>query len=163
MATMHPGSSEGRSEACRSLLGGRLVSVPCGDQASVLAELVRERLELGRGIDLARVCSQLGWTIREERLGAAEGGQQAALLPRTSGGFTILIDPDLTPAEAAAEKDIEAVERIRLAHELAHTLFYSETTPPRRGMETSPREEDFCDAFADAVLNPAKAPVPAFR
>jgi hypothetical protein len=106
-------------------------------------------------------CERLGWPIRYERLGAATGGQQAASLPRLTGGFTLLIDPDLTPTETASQAETSLVRGFRLGHELAHTLFYSETAPPRRSIEPSPLEEEFCDAFAWAVLGLARPLQPA--
>ncbi len=115
-------------------------------------EAVHARLVAAGLLDPYGVCERFGWRIRVERLGARTGGQQAALLPRWAGGFTLLVDPDLTPAERSANAETAEAMRFRVAHELAHTLFYSETAPPRRAIPASRAEEDFCDAFARALL-----------
>lgn len=117
-----------------------------------MVEAVRERLDPAGVLDPYRVCERFGWVVRLDRLDARTGGQQAALLPRWEGGFTLVVDPDLTPIERHANAETADVLRLRVAHELAHTLFYSETAPPRRAIPASRAEEDFCDAFAWALL-----------
>lgn len=151
-----PSSLAARSP--RSLLGGRLTSVPHVRDVAALIEVVHNRLTsalpgLAGALDPSRLCEYFGWHVRVERLGARDGGQQAALLPRWGGGFTILVDPDLTPAQRSDNPDPVIVARFRVGHELAHTLFYSETAPPRRAVALSPQEEEFCDAFAWALVS----------
>jgi hypothetical protein len=146
------------SRSPRSLLGGRLTSVPHVRDVAALIEVVHNRLAsalpgLAGTLDPYRLCEHFGWQVRVEQLGARVGGQQAALLPRWGGGFTVLVDPDLTPAERSGNADPVIVARFRVAHELAHTLFYSETAPPRRAVALSPQEEGFCDAFAWALVS----------
>lgn len=145
-----------RARPARSLLGGRLTFVPGLIDVPELVDAVHGRLGAPRGLDPREICERFGWAIRSERLAALTGGQQAALLPRWTGGFTVVVDPDLTPAERAEQADALTVWRFRVAHELGHTLFYSETAPPRRAFAPSRREEDFCDAFARTTLGVAR-------
>lgn len=89
----------------------------------------------------------LGWTVEEMHLGA--GGHQAMLLPRLAGGFHILVDSATPDSDVRARPE---EREFRLAHELAHTLFYVPGRPPRRLSGGSIGEEDFCDAVADHLL-----------
>lgn len=90
--------------------------------------------------------------VRIDNLGADDGGHQAMLLPHPDGGFLILVDPELTPAETAAGADPARVREHRLWHEFAHALFYSPGDPPRRVLPVAAHEEAFCDALAEALV-----------
>lgn len=71
----------------------------------------------------------------------------ARLIPR-AGGFLILLRRDVTGV----------VARTKIAHELAHTLFYrDDTNPPTRELARSAREEVFCSDVARQVLLPGEA------
>lgn len=94
----------------------------------------------------------LGWDVRVAPLGAADGGLQAMLMPRLSGGFALVVDPDPTPRQAAAGTRREGLVEWRTAHEYAHTFFYARRAVPRRAVAPCVTEERFCDAFANALL-----------
>ncbi len=104
------------------------------------------------GVDDARSCVvALGWQLRLQRFDAAAGGLQALLIPRAAGGFSVVVDPDPTPEQAAAGLSSGDVVTFRVAHEYAHTFFYLPTAVPSRPRPATLREERFCDAFARAV------------
>jgi hypothetical protein len=94
----------------------------------------------------------LGWVVRIAPLGAADGGLQAILMPRLSGGFALVVDPDPTPWQAAAGTLRKGLVEWRTAHEYAHTFFYARRAVPRRAVAACAAEEQFCDAFANALL-----------
>jgi hypothetical protein len=86
--------------------------------------------------------------VRFERLGAADGGIEALLMPDREHRFVITCDPwvPLSNGKRIA---------FRVAHELAHTLFYDWTLlPPRmvRRAISTPALEAFCDQFAGSFL-----------
>jgi hypothetical protein len=89
--------------------------------------------------------------VRYQPLRAAEGGLEATIISNSTHGFEIVCDewlPDQTPDRL----------RFRVAHELAHTLFFDwANNPPRRvnGWATA-EEERFCDEFAEALLAESK-------
>jgi hypothetical protein len=128
-------------EAARALRGG---DGPCLWPTDVEAMAHRLRVEIA-------------WA----RLAAATGGQDALLVPKVRGGFRAVIDPTVGPT-GGVEADHwpnsavlqRAVGRWRLAHELAHTLFYRPGRPPRRRRPWERAEEAFCDAVADELLAP---------
>lgn len=72
------------------------------------------------------------------------------LLPLLAGGFAIVIDPDGSPG---VRTSMSAERQFRLAHELAHTLFYAPGEPPRRLTSGSAEEEAFCDCVAGHMLD----------
>lgn len=90
--------------------------------------------------ELHRLAASLGSTI--SRVKEVEGG--ARLLP-VRGGFQILVSTDLHMAKY----------RMAVAHELAHTLFYSKDEEiPKRLFGPSRREEDFCFDVGRRILAP---------
>lgn len=70
--------------------------------------------------------------------------------------FVFVVDPDPTPTERAAWDKLptqlveEHLVNVRLAHELAHVLFYG--LDGHRLTSASQEEEAFCDAFADTLF-----------
>lgn len=94
----------------------------------------------------------LGWEVRTASLGAAQSGLQAVLMPRLSGGFALVVDPEPTPEQAAVGVGPEMLFEWRIAHEYAHTFFYARRKVPRRPRQACCAEELFCDAFANALL-----------
>jgi hypothetical protein len=87
---------------------------------------------------------RLAWclAVRIDPVGPLEGG--ARLVP-VSGGFVVLVDRRLSPARY----------RTAVAHELAHTLFYSvSSSMPKRRVEHSKKEEYFCFDVARRLLAP---------
>jgi hypothetical protein len=103
-------------------------------------------------IDPAAIAFSLGWQVQERTLSAASGGLQAVLAPMLSGGFTIVIDPNPTPAESRSRSALSAVRSTRIAHEIGHALFYQRGRPPSRVSAPRLDEEHFCDAFAAALV-----------
>jgi hypothetical protein len=139
--------------------GATFAQVPEPGQAGAVAEQVVGFWH-NYGVEDARgMFDALGWTVRLSPLGASGGGLQALLLPRP-GGFTAVIDPNPTPQQAAAQHGAGVVRRWRLAHEYAHTFFYARRQVPRRPATASVEEEQFCDAFANALLDVSLSSVP---
>jgi hypothetical protein len=112
-------------------------------------------------VDLREVAGRLGIQVRQAELGAASGGCEALLAPRSRDRFTILVDAaphggwsrvdDRLRAEVARQR-----MRFRIAHELGHTGFYARAPGqlPTRLSVGSPAEEAFCDLFAASLLLP---------
>jgi hypothetical protein len=103
-------------------------------------------------LDPERMFRALGSAVRTTSLSAGTGGHQALLIPRSCGGFTVYVDSRLTPAERRAGISPARIRRARLAHEFAHTFFYTDGAPPRRRAPVRAAEERFCDTFAAAVV-----------
>ncbi len=133
--------------------GARLSSVPTRDVTVLLVEQVCEWWGVSDPVefDPEGVFGALGWPVVTEVLGAGSGSHRAMLIPRFGGGFTTVVDPELTPEEIASSVHPVAVRRSRLAHELAHSFFYSDGAPPRRLLRLSADEENACDWFAAAL------------
>jgi len=75
------------------------------------------------------------------------------LLPRP-GGFLILVDPEAA-GRVVDERTRRRRLRFRLAHEIGHSFFYDRRSrPPRRLIDRSEEEEEFCQQFASALLVP---------
>lgn len=139
---------------------GGLSAVPPLDRAWELAESLLQRLDAD---DPEAPARHLGIEVRIAPIGAAVGRHQAMLIPRCGGRFVILCDSDPTPKESLAFKrlfghqDITAwrdlLHRFRVAHEVAHTLFFTRRGDfPERLCRKSAREEVFCDALALAFV-----------
>lgn len=130
-----------------------LREVPEADGVGRIVDAVKEWWSSEGATGCEDQMARLGWTLRENRLGAAAGGLQALLLPRLYGGFAVVVDPDLTPEQVAAQLDPILVRRWRVAHEYAHTFFYGHGSVPRRGSRPGPAEEVFCDQFANHITS----------
>lgn len=140
-----------------------LSAVPDEEAAAALAAVVRGRAlgESRRDAPLDDFRALAGETVRisTRRLAAASGGDEAMLLVRP-GGFDILVDPEPKGGWQDDRKtDTERHRfRFRVAHELAHTVFYDRRwETPRRRLGNSERQEAFADAFARALLVPPAA------
>ena len=84
--------------------------------------------------------------VRYQPLRAAEGGLEAAIVSSLDHEFEIVCD------EWLPDQDSDRL-RFRVAHELAHTLFFNwSDNPPSRVSERTDEEERFCDEFAEALL-----------
>lgn len=94
--------------------------------------------------------------VRFQRLSAKDGRQDALLCPRSPGGFLIVVDPELSPLDIAAGRDVEEAIDWRVAHELGHTFFFT-GEPPRRWKRWTPHEETLADGFARLVLRQLRA------
>jgi hypothetical protein len=132
-------------------------SVPPPEEAIRLAEEIRASFD-GLRADLDACCQAAAVEFAEAPLRSSEGGCQAMLIPRKAGGFRVVVDAALTPA-SAGESVVRHRRRFRIAHELGHTFFYwRQHGRPRRAPATpSPKEEEFCDVFARALLAPSPA------
>lgn len=105
-------------------------------------------------VSLVEAAMRLEWLdVRVRPLAAREGRQDALLCPRRSGGFVVVVDPALAPADRARGLRSDAVLEWRLAHELGHTFFFTRDTPPMRWRAWSPEEEGHADRFASLVLS----------
>lgn len=101
------------------------------------------------------IAEQLSIPVRFCLLDGAAGGMVAALIPDIEHPFTVL-------CERAQPSDRADCVRFRVAHELAHTMFYDwSLCPPRQVRRGCVMEERFCDTFAAALLRrqAAKRPV----
>lgn len=142
--------------------------VPPMTVAQEVARLLREaacrrgsdaRLPITELLRLARV------THQHADLGAADGGREALLLPVADDSFQLVVDP--TPrggwpdhGRRMLSRTSRARVRFRIAHEIAHTFFYTRMAGRRPQRTTSPgsrSEERWCDAFAEALLLPQSA------
>jgi uncharacterized protein DUF955 len=113
--------------------------------------------------DLDGFCAGAGVAVAHRRLRAAVGGVEATLTPLDGNRFGVVVDPE--PAGGWPRIDVllrtdlaRQRYRFRLAHELAHTLFYDRSgTRPRRRFPVTAAEEAFCDRYARALLLPDDA------
>jgi hypothetical protein len=111
-------------------------------------------------LDLSDVCEAARVTVREALLSGERGGQEALLTPLGDDRFAITVDA--TPrggwrcVEGRMQEELRRHRvRFRVAHELAHTLFYwRHGDRPRRHLLDSASQERFCDAFSRALLVP---------
>jgi hypothetical protein len=109
---------------------------------------------------LSTAVSALSWIeLRVQHLAARDGRQDALLCPRAGGGFVIVVDPDLSPADRVAGRDAPGAMDWRIAHELGHTFFYDRGRSPRRWSSWRPEEEDAADHFAALLLGELSIPV----
>lgn len=115
--------------------------------------------------DAESLVAALGWSYREVPLSAHRGGQDALLVPRPAGGFDIVVDPDVSSRQywmPAARRPSAAFCRsttlFRAAHEVGHSFFYTNGSPPTRRVAPVADEERFCDLFAAALLVGERTP-----
>lgn len=137
--------------------------VPDEGEAIGLAERVRTALYGEQRdrvpFDPADACAKAGCRLEQRRLGGARRGLQALLVPRDDH-FEVIVDPEPPGGwsqVAAALRAPLATHRVRfrVAHELAHTLFFArDPSSLRRVAADSDEQEAFCDAFARALLVP---------
>jgi hypothetical protein len=139
--------------------------VPRLSEAARLAKDLREAVlglerlaapltDLDGILDLGRL------QVFDAQLSAEEGSQEAMLVPLPNDEFAISVDPtprggwDCVRPPLRDELRRHRV-RFRIAHEIAHTLFYARSAgEPRRSVLDSPAQEAFCDEFARALLVP---------
>lgn len=145
-----------------------LNAVPAPDVASRLASELRSRIVPDDGaIDLDCCARLAGATVEHGDLGARTGGRQGLLVPDADDRFRIVVDA--TPrggwghgTNASHEQTARQRRRFLVAHELAHTMFYTRGAgAPRRSMAPGTTEEEaFCDTFARCLLIPAGSGMP---
>ncbi len=140
----------------------RFGPAPGPGTARRLAHLTRRALtgETDMPVDVTALIDVLGWRTERARLRAAEGGTQALLIPSTRGDFCLVVDPRPAPGQRASPRVLWS---IRAAHEVGHVFFYRRGCPPRRSLPANPAEEDFCDAFAAALLDGPRLPAAETR
>ena len=140
-----------------------LTSVPPIGMGAALARELRATMRPDAGrISMRECCLAAGIEFRQASLRPDQGGCEALLVPLRSGQFRIVVDAtprngwDETPT-AVRTTVARHRTRFRLAHELAHTLFYrkGEGPPARLLSSGSAAEELFADEFARALLAPA--------
>jgi IrrE N-terminal-like domain len=110
--------------------------------------------------DLSAVCDAARVSVREAPLSGERGGQEALLTPLGDDRFAVVVDA--TPVGGwpsidgrMREELIRHRTRFRVAHELAHTLFYwRHGDRPQRHLLDSASQERFCDDFSRALLVP---------
>jgi hypothetical protein len=129
----------------------RPVALPTREQGLFAGVSLTRRIGHESSLDLPeRIVAALRWSVRAKDLGSRDGGHKALLIPLFDGGFSILIDPE-PPNEANAPDRLNWWQW-RVAHELAHSIFYRPGTPPKRAVSYVREEEEFCDGFAAGVL-----------
>jgi hypothetical protein len=109
--------------------------------------------------NLEALCERGAFRVRTIS-SARRGSHQALLIPEFDGSFTILVDPN--PPERLLDENAMSVRRhrvrFRVAHEIGHSFFYNRLArPPVRLVKPSQEEEQFCNAFAFALLVPPAA------
>jgi hypothetical protein len=138
-----------------------LEAVPSAAEAVEFAARARaEAGQRGATTDLRLICAVARAQVQTARLGGAEGGQEAMLVPLPSNRFGVSVDP--TPPGGWRRIPIHLRKelkrhrlRFRIGHELGHTLFYSrDGDEPQRHLFDSPSQEDFCDSFSRELLIP---------
>jgi hypothetical protein len=136
------------------LLESRIGPAAPLSEARRLGRLLRSDLDARDAAtpELDAFVGEFGWTVREDLLRAPTGGVQAMLLPRASGGFSIVVDPRPAPGRQQQVRP-RVLRNLRIAHEIAHAFFYEKGSPPRRKFENDQNEERFCDEFAAALLH----------
>ena len=144
-----------------------LRAVPAAAAAPIYAGQTRRAIAGHAGAaplrDLDGFCATAGVTVARRPLRAAVGGIEATLTPRDGDRFSVVVDPE--PAggwqriHVPLRGDLARHRyRFRLAHELAHTLFYDRSHGrPRRRFPVTAAEEVFCDRYARALLLPDHA------
>lgn len=92
------------------------------------------------------ILEQRGWRLRRSPLRSGSRGADAFLIPNPRSQFTVVVDSETVgPASSARAAFL-------IAHEIGHSFFYDEETPPRRRVRAHDDEEIFCDQFALALL-----------
>lgn len=113
--------------------------------------------------NLPALCRAGGFRVIEREMEAADGGPEAVLLPRPGNRFHVWVDP--TPPlgwDRIAPGIRQTVRRQRLrfrvAHEIAHSLFYrrGRGVVPERLLGDGEQQEKFADGFARALLVPTE-------
>lgn len=138
--------------------------VPRADVARREAEALHQAAGCGpRGdLDMWRASRAAMASIRRKELRAPAGGVRSRLGPLPQGGAWLLVDPRPAPGEEArpslGRDGFTRFERLRIAHELAHLLFYRRTDAPWRRLRVADvAEEEFCDLFAGLLVGPDAA------
>jgi hypothetical protein len=144
-----------------------LRAVPAAATAPLYAQQARraigEHADAAPLPDLDGFCAAAGVAVARLPLRAAAGGIEATLTPLDGDRFGVVVDPE--PAGGWQRIDVRLRAdlarhryRFRLAHELAHTLFYDRSgARPRRRFSVTAAEEAFCDRYARALLLPDDA------
>lgn len=132
---------------------GAEVPTPAGDPlANFAADVACQLGSPGSAGLVDLVPDRFPWIgLRFRELAAREGRQDALLCPRPAGGFLIVIDPNLSPGDVAAGRNLAEALDWRVAHELGHTFFFT-GEPPRRWARWTPEEESLVDRFARLLL-----------
>jgi IrrE N-terminal-like domain len=110
--------------------------------------------------DLTTLLEIGGFDVSVTRLTARNRGIEAALIPQAGNRFRLVVDTEPPGGWASVRphlRDELARQRLRfrIAHEIAHSLFYDRSgTQPRRLVSGSPAQERWCDRFASALLVP---------
>ena len=122
-----------------------MANVPSHDQVGDVVEQVTAIWERDLGVTTAReAANQLDWTIEVRQLLTPSSKIRSLLFAEPTGGFSIVINAQHRPSVNRQEWLI--------AHEFAHSLFFSPHYPPRRIISHSEEEEAFCDAFANMAI-----------
>jgi hypothetical protein len=124
----------------------RYVRAPDDEQTTLIAQHARTQLAeaLHDGSPSALVRT-LGWRLDIVPIGTADSTIQSVLVPLRDGSFSIVLNAN---RRWSREQTLWL-----MAHEMAHSLFYSDGAPPRRIGPNTTSEEEFCDRFADLLMD----------
>lgn len=154
-------SSRGRRERVhREHL--QLDRVPQPEEVARIAERARRSWGVSSSsrLDIPRVCERLGIEVSVMAMDVPDGGAQGFLIPTTEGRFRIEVDPEPVGGWQSVTPKLRRTlarhrQRFLVAHELAHTLFYTVgSAAPERLVLDSEQQEAFCDDLARALLVP---------
>lgn len=157
-----PGSVKSNTTTAPAWRYDCLRAVPDSAEARRLAQQMRKAVQpndpFGPLVDLRAVCRAGRFRVIERKMGGEAGGAQAVLVPQPGNRFHIWVDP--TPRggweriEPALRQNLRRHRlRFRVAHEIAHALFYRRGGgEPRRVLGDSAEQEKFADEFARALL-----------
>jgi hypothetical protein len=142
-------------------------SPPSEENADTAASRLREAIGVGAAREFreAEMSALFEWgrfdVCVTNALDSAHGGAEALLVPLEDDRFSIIVDPQPLggwgPVDGAERERLERRRvRFRVAHEVAHSLFYERAagTKPWRAHAATEIEERFCDRFAAALLLP---------
>lgn len=142
-----------------------LEEVPRPEEAAAIAQRIRQAILPPDAQDEPlchpeRLCELGHFRLRRRRLTAAQGDVQGWIFAEPGDSFLIEVDDepaggwDTVPEHLREEVGRQRL-RFRVAHEIGHSFFFSRTgDTPEPLLPTSPKEEEFCDAFAGALLVP---------
>ncbi|MCU1358638.1 MAG: hypothetical protein JWM89_4056 [Acidimicrobiales bacterium] len=134
------------------------------DWARTEVDLARKELDLPLAglVDLLPSALEAtgAFTVDMRRLSAKFDREDALLLPRLSGGFRIVVDPDVSPSDRAHahlypddQSFVAATHAWRIAHEVGHSRYYHASSGDRV-VSYVDREEVVADLFAAHLLLP---------
>lgn len=97
----------------------------------------------GSALSARTVVDRAGWRVSIRALSCDAASIRSVLVPRKGGRFTVVVNGALDPT-------LDEIDWL-IAHEIAHSLFYTSADIPQRRFRWQHEEEEFCDEFASAL------------